>query len=166
MRAKVFVCAVMMLLFSMQSASARSIPTFRGFPVYPPQEIDYIDVPDEGDVTFSLALNSREDMLEQLDALDPLVAKVQDTKKITLEFDVAKSYIQRNAALLGWQIIRIDETWGKDSQEMVFVRKKRPSSEVKVVIWTGSISITYEGIVVKPPDMWGMITYSFFETAK
>ncbi|HNX81329.1 MAG TPA: hypothetical protein PKL77_04200 [Candidatus Omnitrophota bacterium] len=159
--------AALSIIFLFPAVSAaRHIPTFRGFPVYPPQEIDSIAVAEEGDVEFNLALSSRETMLQQLGALDSRMAKVQDTKKITLEFDIAKSYIQRNAALLGWQIKSIDETWGKDSQEMIFVKKKDPLREVLVTIWTGKISFTYGGILVTPKNTWGYITYRFYEKEK
>ena len=141
---------------------ARQVPTFRGFPVYPAEEIGTITASDQGDVAFDLPLPTREQMLLQVAELNPHKTQVADTKKITLEFDIAKNYIQRNAALLGWQIVSVDETWGKDTQEMEFMNKNDPSNRVSVVIWTGSISVRYEGVYVRPADKWGMITYRFY----
>lgn len=148
------------------------VPAYKGFPVYPPEEIEKIE---RGQLTeFSLSLRARENTLKEFEqvnkdlkqqaagpgnlntiempeqkkdaTMDKFDAGLSGLKKgselIEKEFEEAQRYVIENAAKLGWKIIEKDILSDGGSHYYVFV-KAQSNQQEKVMVTIFSGMIGY-----------------------
>lgn len=165
-----FACLMLFCLFSFQPGCAQkdSAPQYKGFPVYPPENIK--DIKESGKETrFSFSLRSRASVIAELaktqgvsfgETMHQMMLKADD--KSSKEFKEAESYIKAKSSKLGWKMIY--EGMYKDGGSPIyfFAKKSKKIQLMNVTVWSGMIVCGAGGCNVSA-DNWGYIDYSYKE---
>ena len=145
-----------------------SSPQYKGFPVYPPEQMEKIKE-NGNQASFQLSIRNRDRVITELKkTMGKQLNEETWNKSRELgdrcwkEFKNAENYIKTNATKLGWKIINEGMYRDDGSQYFLFAQRGKKIKLVEVTIWShgGGVGCSAAGCYVDEKE-WGYIDYEY-----
>ncbi len=157
---KIKIPVIILLVFFSTVCYAGEIATYKGFPLYPPeqaqeyknQNVKKISVKLFTPESLNIVFKNNEEVFNKMSLIyEALVDKI----------DKAAEYVKRNAALLGWKFVGQDDYKDGGSFDCLFY--KEGNSFPYVIVFFNRSSVIVVENKMKFDEEFGVIQYDFME---